>query len=137
MKHVNLFMKTVMENSLQIEHYWGRVEISPGRGAIHLEIVYLQDFFNASTLQEKAEVLKNYATKHLKMTADAKVCNNLNYPPDYSTSPLARPYSECSDKEENVRQLAQDCMCHECNRYCLKSTDQYTKNMQISLWDRV
>ena len=52
MKHANLFMKTVMKNALQIEHYWSRVEFAPGRGAIHLHVVaigkdraYLQDFF--------------------------------------------------------------------------------------------
>ncbi len=39
MKHANSFMKTVMEKALQIEHYWGRVEFAPGRGAIHLHIV--------------------------------------------------------------------------------------------------
>jgi hypothetical protein len=61
MKHVNLFMKTVIKNALQIEHYWGRVEFAPGGGAIHLHVVaiekdraYLQDFFKASTLEEKA-----------------------------------------------------------------------------------
>jgi hypothetical protein len=129
MKHVNLFMKTVMKNALQIEHYWGRVEFAPGRGAIHLHLVaiaknraYLQDFFKASILEEKAIVLNNYATKHLDMTADAKVSNNIDYRPNYSTSPLAKRYSECSDKEEDVRQLAQDCMLHGYNRYCLKST---------------
>jgi hypothetical protein len=129
MKHVNLFMKTVMKNALQIEHYWGRVKFAPGRGAIHLHVVaigkdraYLQDFFKASTLEEKAIVLNNYATKHLNMAADAKVSNNLDYCPNYSTSPLAKRYSECSDEVEDVRQLAQDCMLHECNRYGLKST---------------
>jgi hypothetical protein len=118
-----------MKNALQIEHYWGRVEFAPGRGAIHLHVVviaknraYLQDFFKAQTLKEKAKVLNNYATKHLDMTADAKVSNNLDYRQNYSTSPLAKRYSECSDKEEDVLQLAQDCMLHECNRYCLKST---------------
>ncbi len=39
MKHVNLFMKTVMKNALQIDHYWGRVEFAPGTGAIHLHLV--------------------------------------------------------------------------------------------------
>jgi hypothetical protein len=56
------------------------------------------------------------------MTADAKVSNNLDYCPDYSISPLAKRYSECSDKEEDILQLTQDCMLHECNSYCLKST---------------
>jgi hypothetical protein len=60
------------------------------------------------------------------MTVDAKVSDNLDYCPNYSTSPLAKRYSECSDKEEDVQQLAQDYMLHECNRYCLKSTKART-----------
>jgi hypothetical protein len=76
MKHVNLFMKSFVKNALQIDHYWGRVEFAPGRGAIHLHFVaiakdraYLQDFYKATTLEEKAEVLNNYAIKQLNMTA--------------------------------------------------------------------
>ncbi len=113
MKHAKSFMKTVMKKALQIEHYWGRVEFAPGRGAIHLHIVviaknkaYLQDFYNASSLHQKAEVLNNYAIHHLDMTADVKVNDNRGYQPDYLTSPLTRRYSECTDKEEDVRQLA-------------------------------
>jgi hypothetical protein len=75
MKHVNLFMKTVLKNALQIKHYWGCVEFAPGRGAIHLHVMaiaknraYLQDFVLASTLKEKAKLLNNYAIKHLNMT---------------------------------------------------------------------
>ncbi len=52
MKRANLFMKTVMKDALQIDHYWGRVEFAPGRGTIHLHVVaiakdraYLQDFY--------------------------------------------------------------------------------------------
>ncbi len=36
MKRIYSFMKTVMKGALQIEHYSGRVESAPGRGAIHL-----------------------------------------------------------------------------------------------------
>jgi hypothetical protein len=133
MKRANSFMKTVMKKALQIEHYWGCVEFAPGRGAIHLHIVaigknkaYLQEFYNASSLQQKAEVLNNYAINHLDMTADVKVNDNQDYQPDYLTSPLTRRYSECTDEEEDVQQLAQDCMCHECNRYCLKLTKAST-----------
>ncbi len=57
-----------MKNALQIDHYWGRVEFAPVRGAIHLHIVaiardraYLQDFYRATTLEDKAEVLNSYA----------------------------------------------------------------------------
>jgi hypothetical protein len=39
MKCFNSFVKTAMKNALQIEHYWGRVEFAPGRGAIHLYVV--------------------------------------------------------------------------------------------------
>ncbi len=77
MKCVNSFMKTVVKNALRIEHYWGRVEFVPGRGAIHLHFVaiakdraYLQDFYRATSLDEKAKVLNEYAIKHLDMTAD-------------------------------------------------------------------
>ncbi len=105
------------------------MEFAPGRGAIHLHIVaiaknkaYSQEFYNASSLQQKAEVLNNYAINHLDMTADVKVNDNQDYQPDYLTLPLTRRYSECTDEEEDVRQLAQDCMCHKCNRYCLKPT---------------
>ncbi len=97
MKRVNLFMKTVMKNALQIDHYWGRVEFAPGRGAIHLNLVavakdraYLQDFYRATSLEKKAEVLNNYTIKHLDMTADAKANDNIDYRPNYSSSLLTR-----------------------------------------------
>jgi hypothetical protein len=129
MKHANSFMKTVMKGALQIEHYWGCVEFAPGRGAIHLHFVaiakdraYLQDFYKAPTLKEKAKVLNEYANKHLDMPADAKVSDNLDYHTNYLSSPLARRFSACHDEEKVVTQLAQDCMMHHCNRYCLKST---------------
>ena len=34
-------MGTVVKKELGIEHYWGRVEFAPGRGAIHLHIIGL------------------------------------------------------------------------------------------------
>jgi len=43
MKRVNSFMKIVMKHALQIEHYWGRVEFAPGRGAIHLHVVAIAE----------------------------------------------------------------------------------------------
>jgi hypothetical protein len=35
MKRAKSFMVTVVKKSLGIDHYWGRVEFAPGRGAIH------------------------------------------------------------------------------------------------------
>jgi hypothetical protein len=79
MKHANLFMKAVMKKALQIEHYWGCVEFASGRGDIHLHIVamvnnraYLQEFYNASSLHQKAEVLNNYAIHHLPYSTGHK-----------------------------------------------------------------
>jgi hypothetical protein len=142
MKRAHSFMKTVMKNALQIDHYWGRVEFAPGRGAIHLHIVaiakdraYLQDFYRASTLEDKAEVLNSYAIKHLDMTADAKVSDNLDCRPNYSYSPLATRYCATCDEEKDVTQLAQDCMMHQCNRYCLKSVKLGTPRTCRSHYD--
>ena len=105
------------------------MEFAPGRGAIHLHVVaiakdraYLQDFYKATTLEGKAKVLNDYAINHLDMTADAKVSDNPDYHPNYSASPLTRRYCACCDEKKDVTQLAQDCMMHQCNRYCLKST---------------
>jgi hypothetical protein len=56
------------------------------------------------------------------MTADAKVGDNPDYRPNYSASPPTRRYCACCDEKKDVTQLAQDCMMHQCNRYCLKST---------------
>ncbi len=107
MKCANLFMKTLMKGVLQIEHYWGRVEFAPGRGAIHLHVVaiakdraYLHDFYKAPPLEGKAKVLNDYATKHLDMTADAKVSDNLDYRPNYSSSPLARSFVHVMTKRK-------------------------------------
>jgi hypothetical protein len=89
--------------------------------AIAKDRAYLQDFYKATTLEEKAEVLNNYAIRHLDMTADANVIDNLDYCPNYSSSPLARRFCASCNEEKDVTQLAQDCMMHQCNRYCLKS----------------
>ncbi len=64
MKCDNSFMKTVLKNALQIEHYWGRVEFAQGRGAIHLHVVaitkdraYLKDFFTLLHWRKKQTCL--------------------------------------------------------------------------------
>jgi hypothetical protein len=76
MRRAKSFMATVIKMALGIEHYWGRVQFAPGRGAIHLHIVaiandmaYLQDYFHAKTTEDKAAVVNKYAREHLDMTA--------------------------------------------------------------------
>ena len=128
MKRAKSFMGTVVKKALGIEHYWGRVEFAPGRGAIHLHIIgiasdkaYLRDFYRASTNEEKADVLEKYARETLDMTADVKINDDRLRKPDYLNSPLGKRYCECHNQDEDVRQLAEDCMCHQCNKFCLQS----------------
>jgi hypothetical protein len=127
MRRAKSFMATVIKTALGIEHYWGRVEFAPGRGAIHLHIVaiandmaYLQDFFHAKTTEDKAAVVNKYAREHLDMTADVDINDDKQRRPEYQNSPLGKKYCKSPDQEEDVRQLAEDCMCHQCNKYCLR-----------------
>jgi hypothetical protein len=126
MKRAKSFMATVVKMALGIEHYWGRVEFAPGRGAIHIHIVaiaqamvYLQDFYHAKTAEDKAAVVDKYAREHLDMTADVNINNDKERKPEYQNSPLGNRYCKSPDQEEDVQQLAEDCMCHQCNKYCL------------------
>jgi hypothetical protein len=126
-------MATVVKTAFGIEHYWSRVEFAPGRGAIHLHIVaiandmaYLQYFFHAKTTENKAAVFNKYAQEHLDMTADVNINNDKQTRPEYQNSPLGKRYCKSPDQEEYVRQLAEDCMCHQCNKYCLRLTKTNT-----------
>jgi hypothetical protein len=128
MRRAKSFMATVIKTALGIEHYWGRVEFVPGRGAIHLHIVaiandmaYLQDFFHAKTTENKAAVVNRYAQEHLDMTADVKINDDKKRRPEYQNSPLGKRYCKSPDQEEDVQHIAEDCMCHQCNKYCLQS----------------
>lgn len=122
------FMSGVVKKCLGIEHYWGRVEFAPGRGAIHLHMLgiakdraYLDDFYLANTMEDKAAVMDKYAVDHLDMTGDVDIVDDdPTYFPPHPQSPLARKYCQCEDEEEDVRLLAQDCMCHHCNKFCLR-----------------
>ncbi len=55
------------------------------------------------------------------MTADVNVNDDPHRKPDYASSPLGKRYCECHDQIEDVRRLAENCMCHQCNNYCLQS----------------
>ncbi len=92
-KREKSFMCTVVKKALGLEHYWGRVEFAPGRGAIHLHSIdiardnaYLQDFYSASTNEEKATVLDKYTWENLDMTADVSVNDNPFHKLDYQHS---------------------------------------------------
>jgi hypothetical protein len=126
-------MSTVVKTALGIGHYWGCVEFAPGRGAIHLHIVaiakymaYLQDFYHAKTAEDKAAVVNIYAREHLDMTADVDINDDKQRKPEYQNSPLGKRYCESPNQDKDVRQLAEDCMCHQCNKYCLQSAKTNT-----------
>jgi len=64
-------MRTVLKDALGIEHYWGRVKFAPGRGQIHLYMLgiakdkaYLNDFYEAKTMEDKAIAVNKYAREN-------------------------------------------------------------------------
>ena len=135
MMRANKFMETVVKEALRIEHYWGRVEFAPGRGQIHLHILgiakdraYLDKFYRAKTMDEKALVMDEYAREHLDMTADVAIDHDddPSYYPPHPQSPLSCKFCECTNEERDVRLLAQDCMCHHCNKFCLRENKRNT-----------
>ena len=91
-------MKNVLSEALGIEHYWGRVEFAPGRGQIHLHMLgiaknkaYLNDFYKAKSMEDKAAVVDKYAREKLDMTADVNIKDDdRNYFPVHSQYSLSR-----------------------------------------------
>ena len=146
MKRVKKFMTTVIKEALGIDHYWGRIEFAPGRGQIHLHMLaiakdraYLDSFYNAKTIEDKASVIDKYARKHLDMTADVDIMDNdRKYFPPHPESPLARTFCECTNEAEDVRLLAQDCMCHFCNKFCLRENKRNTpRTCRVGFGDEI
>jgi hypothetical protein len=90
-------------------------------------MAYLQDFYHATTAEDKASVVDKYAQEHLDMTADVNIINDTQRKPEYENFLLVKRYCESPNQEEDVRQLAEDCMCHQCNKYCLRSPKTNTK----------
>ena len=128
MKRSRSFMGTVLKDALGIEHYWGRVEFAPGRGQIHLhmlgiakDMAYLKDFYKAHTMEDKGVVVDKYARETLDLYADVDVKDDdRNYFPVHPETPLSKKICEVTDEAEDVRLLCQDCMCHHCNRFCMR-----------------
>jgi hypothetical protein len=55
------------------------------------------------------------------MTANVNINNDKQRKPEYENSPLGKRYCKSLNQQEDVRQLVEDCMCHQCNKYCLQS----------------
>ena len=70
----------------------------PGREQIHMHMLgigkdraYLNDFYKAKTMEDKAAVVDNYAREHLDMTADIDIMDNdRKYYPLHPESPLSK-----------------------------------------------
>ena len=100
----------------------------PGRGQIHLHMLgiakdkaYLNDFYKAKTIQDKAIVMDKYAREKLDMVADIDIKDDdRKYFPVHPESPLSRKFYEVTEEAEDTRLLCQDCMCHFCNRFCMR-----------------
>jgi hypothetical protein len=60
------------------------------------------------------------------MTANVNINNDKERKPEYQNSPLGKRYCKSLYQEEDVQQLAEDCMCHQCNKYCLRSAKTNT-----------
>ena len=66
--------------------------------------------------------MEKYATRMLDLTADTQVDENhekLDKNTKEIMSPLGIRFGGYTDKDRDHRLLAQDCMYHECNDYCL------------------
>jgi hypothetical protein len=44
----------------------------------------------------------------------------------YQNCPLGKRYCESLNQDKDVQQLAEDCMFHQCNKYCLRSAKTNT-----------
>ena len=108
MKRGKEFMDNYARDVMGIEYYWGRVEFAPGRGQIHLHILaiannkaYLHDFYRARDDKAKQiEILNDYATNVLDMTANTKI-DETRQRLEPTSSPLSHCYVECADKKED------------------------------------
>ena len=91
---------------------------------------YLNDYYKAKTMKDKTAVVGKYAREKLDMTADIDTKDdNKNYFPVHTKSPLSSKLCQVRNKDEGVRLLYQDCMCHHCNKFCLYDNK---KNMTCS-----
>ena len=125
MKRSKELINTVLKDALGIKYHWGRIEFAPGRGTIHLHLLcipedhaYLKEYHKANTNNEKATVAGTYMESRFDYTADVKIDHTKEI--NRITSPLSCRYCEVKDIKEDARALAEDCMCHICNKYCLQ-----------------
>jgi hypothetical protein len=89
--------------------------------AIVKDMAYLQYFYHTKTAEDKTAVVNKYAQEHLVMTADVDINDDKQRKPEYQNSPLGKRFCKSPNQDEDVQQLAEDCMCHQCNKYYLRS----------------
>ena len=56
------------------------------------------------------------------MTADIDINEDPKHRASRTTLPLLRKFCNSNDKEEAVRKLAEECMCHHYNKLCMQDS---------------
>ena len=73
-------------------------------------------------------IVDKYARETLDLVADVDIKDDdRNYFPVHSKTPLYRKFCKVSDEAEDVRLLYQDCMCHHCNRFCMRDNRKISR----------
>ena len=72
-------------------------------------------------MEDRGVVVDKYARETLDLVADVDIKDyERNFFPVHLETTLSRKFCEVSDEAEDVGLLCQDCMCHHCNRFCIK-----------------
>lgn len=139
MMRAKRFLDVYAREVFELEHYWGRVEFAPGRGAIHLHILgiakdkaYLESFYDAKSEADKVNVLEDYAITFLGMTADVDtksesdaVKEEKNRYSNTEETPMGKRFADADDILEDHANLAHYAVNHRCTEYCLGDVDKF------------
>lgn len=120
------WLETIGKNVLQIKHYYLRFEFAKGRGQIHAHMLAItKDYqfiaeYNEDFKKNKdgaSLIYSEYARNRLRLTAEKPNYDPEALPAIPSTQKL---YYECSNENEDLCSLIDQCHIHECSNYCLR-----------------
>ncbi len=121
-KRVQVFLETVGEKILKIEHYWVRFEFAPSRGQIHAHLLAIspktmmqqQYFENKKDTKKQANDLANWAKKMFGLTAYLQ-----KEVTTFQVQPCSVKYTDIQDCEDDINNLLNAVQKHKCNSYCI------------------
>ncbi len=88
---------------------------------------YLNNFYKAKTMEDKAKVVDKYEREKLDMVANNDMKDyDRDYFPKHPESPLSRKFCEVTDEAKDAILLCQDCTCHHCGRLCMQDNKKAT-----------